>query len=81
LRGVTRRWASTEDLVQEVSMARIWAGVHYRNSCEVGTRMGVQVGALVAAAYSLPISAARDGGASAGASGPPGHQIARTSQW
>jgi hypothetical protein len=53
LRGVTRRWTSTEDLVQEVSLARIWAGVHFRNSCEVGTRMGRQVGALVASAYSL----------------------------
>jgi hypothetical protein len=81
LRGVTRRWTSTEDLVQEVSMARIWAGVHYRNSCEVGTRMGAQVGALVAAAYSLRISAARGAGASDADSGPPGLQIALTSQW
>jgi hypothetical protein len=53
LRGVTRRWTRTEDLVHEVSMARIWAGVHYRNSCEVGTRMGEEVGALVAGAYGL----------------------------
>jgi hypothetical protein len=27
--------------------------VHYRNSTEVGNRMGEQVGALVAAAYGL----------------------------
>ncbi|GAC1699878.1 MAG: vanadium-dependent haloperoxidase [Steroidobacteraceae bacterium] len=51
--GVTRRWSSTEELVQEVSMARIWAGVHYRYSTEVGNHMGEQVGALVAAAYGL----------------------------
>jgi hypothetical protein len=51
--GVTRRWTSTDAVVQEVSMARIWAGVHYRNSCEVGTRMGEEVGALVAGAYGL----------------------------
>ena len=80
LRGVTRRWTSTEDLVQEVSMARIWAGVHYRNSCEVGIRMGAKVGALVAAAYSLRIPAARGAGGSGADSGPPGLQIARTSQ-
>jgi len=52
-RGVTRRWTSTDALVQEVSMARIWAGVHYRTSTEVGNHMGEQVGALVAAAYGL----------------------------
>ena len=81
LRGVTRRWTSTEDLVQEVSLARIWAGVHFRSSCEAGTRMGRQVGALVAAAYSLRISAARGAGASDADSGPPGLQSARASQW
>jgi hypothetical protein len=53
LRGVTRHWTRTEDVVQEVSNARIYDGVHYRNSAEVGTRMGEQVGALVAAAYGL----------------------------
>ena len=52
-RGVTRRWTSTDAVVQEVSMARIWAGVHYRTSTEVGNHMGEQVGALVAAAYGL----------------------------
>jgi hypothetical protein len=34
-------------------MARIWAGVHYRNSTEVGNHMGEQVGTLVAATYGL----------------------------
>lgn len=51
--GVTRHWTSTDALVKEVSSARIWAGVHYRNSCEVGTAMGTQVGSLVARAYGL----------------------------
>jgi PAP2 superfamily len=51
--GVTRQWARTEDVVREVSEARILDGVHYRNSTEVGNRMGAQVGALVAAAYGL----------------------------
>ena len=53
VRGVTRRWTSTDAVVQEVSMARIWAGVHYRTSTEVGNHMGEQVGALVAKAYGL----------------------------
>jgi hypothetical protein len=51
--GVTRRWSRPEDLVQEVSLARIYAGVHFRNSTEVGNRMGEQVGKLVAGAYGL----------------------------
>ena len=51
--GVTRRWTSTEAVVQEVSQARIWGGVHYRTSTEVGNHMGEQVGALVASAYGL----------------------------
>jgi hypothetical protein len=52
--GVTRRWIRPEDLVREVSEGRIYDGVHYRNSTEVGNRMGEQIGALVAAAYGLP---------------------------
>ena len=51
--GVTRRWTSTDAVVQEVSMARIWGGVHYRTSCEAGNHMGEQVGTLVARAYGL----------------------------
>ena len=81
LRGVTRRWTSTEDLVHEVSMARVWAGVHFRNSCEVGTRMGARVGALVATAYSLTIPAARGADAGDVDSGPPRLQNARASRW
>jgi hypothetical protein len=51
--GVTRRWPRPEEAIQEVSLARIYAGVHFRNSTEIGNRMGEQVGALVAAAYGL----------------------------
>ncbi|MFL6602034.1 MAG: vanadium-dependent haloperoxidase [Steroidobacteraceae bacterium] len=53
LRGVTRHWARTEDLVKEVSNGRIYDGVHYRNSTEVGNRMGEQVASVVVAAYGL----------------------------
>ncbi|MGH8188689.1 MAG: vanadium-dependent haloperoxidase, partial [Steroidobacteraceae bacterium] len=34
--GFVRTWTSAEDLVQEVAMARIYGGVHYRYSNEVG---------------------------------------------
>jgi hypothetical protein len=51
LEGVTRRWKSTDDFIQEVSNARIYDGVHYRNSTEVGAAMGRQVGAVAAKAH------------------------------
>jgi len=39
--------------VQEVALARICDGVHYRNSTEVGTAMGKEVGALAVAKFGL----------------------------
>jgi hypothetical protein len=53
LPGQRRYWERTEDVVQEVVNARIWDGVHYRNSGEVGVRMGEQVGNVVADAYGM----------------------------
>ncbi len=47
--GVVRSWPSIDDFVVEVANARIYDGVHYRNSTEVGTAMGRQIGALTAA--------------------------------
>jgi hypothetical protein len=38
--GVVHRWARIADYVDEVSDARILAGVHYRNSADVGKAMG-----------------------------------------
>jgi hypothetical protein len=46
--GAVRSWNSVADFVQEVGVARIYDGVHYRNSAEVGTAMGRKVGELVA---------------------------------
>ncbi|MBL4672233.1 MAG: vanadium-dependent haloperoxidase [Arenicella sp.] len=42
--GVTRSWPSVDEFVQEVSDARIYDGVHYRTSAEVGTAMGISIG-------------------------------------
>jgi len=44
--GASRSWARIDDLVREISNARIWAGVHYRTSTEVGAAMGKRVGEL-----------------------------------
>ena len=41
--GVTHRWTRLDDYIQEPSNARIWAGIHYRISTEVGTDMGRKI--------------------------------------
>jgi hypothetical protein len=49
--GATRSWTKIEDFTREVANARIYDGVHYRNSTEVGSAMGKQVGELAAAKF------------------------------
>jgi PAP2 superfamily len=44
--GVTRTWNRIQDYVTDVSNARVWAGVHYRFSAEVGEAMGRKIGEL-----------------------------------
>jgi hypothetical protein len=48
-KGAARSYRSVDALVQEVNNARIWGGLHYRTSTEVGTRLGHQVGELAVA--------------------------------
>ena len=47
--GLVRSWTSIDDFLLEVANARIYDGVHYRNSTEVGTAMGKKIGAWTAA--------------------------------
>ena len=44
--GAVRRWATPEAFIQEVALARIAAGVHYRSSAETGTALGRRIGTL-----------------------------------
>ena len=46
VKGSARKWVKFDEFVHEVSNARIYDGVHFRNSTEVGTAMGKQIGAL-----------------------------------
>jgi hypothetical protein len=46
LPGVTRHFEDIEQWDQEISNARIWGGVHFRNSCEVGDTIGRRLGAI-----------------------------------
>ena len=50
--GAVRTWASVGDFTKEVAQARIYDGVHYRNSTDVGSAMGKKIGEL--AVKSLP---------------------------
>ena len=52
--GKVRRWTKISDFLQEVANARIYDGVHFRNSTEVGSAMGKRIGELVAAKYLRP---------------------------
>jgi hypothetical protein len=49
--GAVRTWASAEEFMAEVSLARIYDGVHYRNSTEVGRAMGERIGEQIARKY------------------------------
>jgi hypothetical protein len=47
LSGITRQWSSLSEAVNEVIDARVYSGIHFRNSDEVGARMGRQVAQFV----------------------------------
>lgn len=54
LPGAVREWDSVEAFMEEVRMARVYDGVHYRNSTEVGNQIGMAVGALVQQRFAGP---------------------------
>jgi hypothetical protein len=49
-----RKWMKIEDFMQEVSNGRIYDGVHFRTSTEVGTSMGRKIGNLAVEKYFRP---------------------------
>jgi hypothetical protein len=49
--GAARTWTNVDDFMEEVANARVYDGVHYRNSTEVGTAMGKKVGSLAVEKY------------------------------
>jgi len=52
--GAVRTWSSVGEFTQEVAVARIYDGVHYRNSTEVGTAMGKKIGELAVKSFPKP---------------------------
>lgn len=49
-----RTWSSIDDMIQEVADGRIYDGVHFRTSTEVGTAMGRKIGALATTKFLAP---------------------------
>ena len=52
--GAVRTWASVDEFTREVALARIYDGVHYRNSTVVGSAMGKKIGELAVQSFSKP---------------------------
>ena len=49
-KGVVRRWTTVEDFIDEVAWARVYEGIHFRTSTEVGVEMGRSIGRRAVAA-------------------------------
>ncbi len=47
-KGETRRWTTVGAFMREVAEARVYEGIHYRTSTEVGAAMGTKIGELAA---------------------------------
>ena len=54
-KGASRRWTNLDDFTREVGDARIYEGIHYRTSTDVGIAMGKQIGELAVAKYLRPL--------------------------
>lgn len=52
--NAVHRWAQLSDMVTEVRMARIYDGVHFRNSTEAGAALGRKVGEWAVKAFLKP---------------------------
>jgi hypothetical protein len=53
--GVTRQWTSVKDWAEEISAARVYGGIHYRNSTVVGKSMGEKIGELAVQQCMKPV--------------------------
>lgn len=53
--SMTRSWATPEAMGQELANSRVWSGVHFRNSIDVGYRLGQKVAEEVLATQLRPL--------------------------
>jgi len=61
LPGVSRQYDSFSEAADEVKEARIWGGLHFRNSCNVGQEKGNALADYVLANFLLPFRGDDDG--------------------
>ncbi|HZY02790.1 MAG TPA: vanadium-dependent haloperoxidase [Anaeromyxobacteraceae bacterium] len=54
--GVKHRWTTLRAWEEEVANARIWGGIHYRNSAEVGSAMGHRIAEWVLRKQLQPVA-------------------------
>jgi len=54
--GTTRNYDNTDDLLKDVTDARVYAGFHFRTSCVRGEIIGKKIAKYVAKNYFLPIN-------------------------
>lgn len=57
--ALTRRFTSAIDYVNEVSMARLYGGVHYRFSITAGRAAGLEIGRLAVRRFFTPLAPGR----------------------
>lgn len=53
--GVTHRWTRLQDYIEEPLNERVWSGIHYRFSTEVGAAMGRKIGEYTVQNYLQPM--------------------------
>ena len=53
--SMTRSWPTPEAMGQELANSRVWSGVHFRNSVDVGYRLGQKVAEEVLATQLRPL--------------------------
>ena len=51
---VQRRYTSVEQMAEEQRLVRVWGGVHFRNSVEVGGEMGRKIAVHLTSNYLKP---------------------------
>jgi membrane-associated phospholipid phosphatase len=61
LPGVTRSFSSLSAALAEINNARVFGGIHYRNSCNVGQAVGTQVANYVLSHALQSVNGERNG--------------------
>jgi chromosome condensin MukBEF ATPase and DNA-binding subunit MukB len=55
LNGAARNYSSVNEIHAEEGNARVWGGMHFRNSTEVGTAVGSKIGKYTATHLLKPL--------------------------